>query len=503
MLIPPPVGGINLATSIDKLQAIEAEQLRGFEFDEYGVMGAPRAPKNLGTILAGATVLSAWVFYRDSGATQLIVHLSDGSIRYSTDFLTTSGSATWTTITTGQSTTAPFTFITFLNTVWFTNGTNNYAKWDGATYTAYASAPKGKYLALWRDTLWQSGDPANPHRVYQSAAGDPSSWPAFNFVDIEKGVGIGVTALFSVESSLVVFKLHKTHIIFDPIEYTNRVIDGGKGCISHYSIVSHQGTFYFASHVGICRFLGDGPSQLVSEKISPIFNDLMVFGTSLATFATDWTEENTIWGYSFENFVGWYLPSNAYSQYVKLFPDLPDAPWVFGAPMDPPTLTGRACLLNVRDPLRYAQLFRIAGNPAIIYREYGDTAAATVTCQWRSSWFDFDSPFTEKYISALEVLFRGTISITLNRDYRNEQEGGEDSEAVATNLAAPLTKLTTQRVYTDTYCRQLQIVVDSVTAGEVRGLMASGVSGEAQVSRFQAGIAAITVKAKALSEMRL
>jgi hypothetical protein len=500
------VGGVNISTAIDKLQPIEAEQLRGFEFDEYGTIGAPRAPKNIGTISGTTKILSAHLFQRDSGATQLIVHLDDGSLRYSTDFLSTGTTASWTTIVTAMSTSAPYSFATFLNKVWMGNGTNDLRSWDGAATAIFASAPKGRFMALWRDTLWMSGEAANPHRVYQSAAGDPTVWPALNFVDIEKGVGIGVAAIFAVESALIIWKLGKTHIIFDPVEYTNRVIDNSKGCVSHFSVVAHNGLVYFVSHLGVCRFLGDGPSQLISEKIRPIFDDLYVFGSALATPIQAVAEEASIWGYSFENYVGWYIPGNSISQYIKYFPNLPDQPWVFGSPMDLTTLTGRACLISVRDPANVEYLFKIANvggsNAAVLFREYGDTLSATVACEWRSGWFDFDQPMVEKYISLMEILHRGTIAVTINRDYKNEEQGGEDSEVVAAALTTGITKLVVSTVYLDNYGFVFQIVVTSTVAGETKQLLASGLASEAGITRFQSSIARVTLRARALTMMR-
>ena len=495
--IPPPVGGLNLATSIDKLQPHEAVHLRGYEFDEYGTLGAPRAPKSLGIIQSGAKVLSAHLFQRTGGSTQLIVHLDDGSLRFSTDFRTTSTTASWTTIATGLSTTAPFAFVTWLDKVWMGNGTDDFRSWDGATQVTFASAPKGKFLTLWRDTLWMGNDNTNPHRVYQCAPGDPTVWPAFNFVDIGKGEGLGITSIFAVETALVVFKPLKTHIIFDPVEYTNRVIDHGKGCLSHFSVVAHNGLVYFVSHMGVCRYLGDGPSQIISVKIGPLFDDLYVFGTSLATQLTDTSEEASIWGYSFENFVGWYLPNNLLSQYIKYFPDLPDQPWLFGTPSDSPVLAGRACVVSVREPGTYQQLYRIADNPAIIKREYGGLTSDAVACEWGSAWFDLDAPMDEKYIDMVQILHRGPIDVSFKKNYDDDE-----TRVIASALDHGEAELQESTIYTDDYARSFQVFVSSSTASEHKQAIGTGVAGIAYVSRFQSAISRIVLHGRKLGMMR-
>lgn len=495
--VPPPMGGINMITGIDKLQPHEAINLRGFEFDEYGTLGVPRAPKSLGTIVVGTTVLSAHIFQRSSGATQLIVHLSDGSLRFSTDFLTTTTTATWTSIATGLSTTQPFVFITWLSKVWMTNGINDFRSWDGAASATFPTAPKGKFLTLWKDTMWMSGDSSNPDRVYQSSPGDPTVWPALGFTDLEKGAAIGITGLTAVESALVAFKLLTTHIVYDPVELTNRVIDRGKGCISHFSIVNHEGSTYFVSHLGVCRFLGDGPSELVSEKIQPLFDDLYIFGTSLATQVTDTVRETHIWGFSFENFVGWHMPSNILSQYIKYYPSLPDKPWLFGTPTEVPAGL-RSCALSVREPGKYQQLYRIGGNPAICVREYGGLVTDALACEWASGWFDFDQPLEEKYVEMIQLLHRGPLDVQIKRDYDNDT-----FREVASALDHGEPELQESTIWADEYARSIQLYVLSTTnPGERKSLMGSGLSGLTPVSRFQAGIAAVTIQAKFLGTKR-
>jgi len=460
----------------------------------------PRAELSLGTIVAGTKILSAYIFQRSGGATQLIVHLDDGSLRYSTNFLTAAGGgdpATWTSIATGLSTTAPFTYATFIDKVWMTNGTNDFRSWDGAASATFASAPKGLFLAVWRDTVWMgNGGTAAAHRIYQCSPGDPTVWPALTFVDVEKGVGFGISGIYAVESALIVFKAYRTHIIFDPVEYTNRVIDQSKGCLSHYSIVAHNGVVYFVSHLGICRFLGDGPSQIISEKISPFFDDLFTFGTSLATQVMDLSKETHICGYSFENFVGWYLPTNVSTTHVKFFPDLPDQPWIFGQPQQSAS-TNRQFTLAVRELGKYQHLYNISGSPAVLNRQYGNTATTTVTCEWGSAWFDFDSPLEEKYISMIQVLHRGQITVEIRKDYDQTFIAN-----VATALDHGDTELRESTIYTDFYARAIQLVVYSVAGAERQSVLGTGAGALALVSRFSAAVSKVEVSAKVLGQFR-
>src|SRR5207244_2471450 len=70
----------------------------------------------------------------------------------------------------------------------FIHPTDGLFKYDGTTVTALATGPKGNTVTAWQNKLWAAGDPtagAKP-RVYFSAAGDETSWPGTNFVDLRE-----------------------------------------------------------------------------------------------------------------------------------------------------------------------------------------------------------------------------------------------------------------------------------------------------------------------------
>lgn len=502
LMIPPPVMGVNLATAIDKLQPAEAAQLWNFEFDEYGVIGVPRGDKDLGTPVGSTTVLSAVVFQKEGATTQIIAHFSDGSLRYSTDILTTTTTTTWNTIATGLSTSAPFSFAVWTSVVWMTNGTDNFRKWDGSTQTTYASAPKGKYLAVWKDSLWMAGESAEPHRVRQSSPGDGTTWPALNYVDIEKGVGFGITALYSSEGALVIFKPHRTHTIFDPVEYSNRVIDPSKGCVSHGSIVTHNGAMYFVSYMGVCRYLGDGPSTVVSDKLQPLFDDLFVHGSSLATQVRTTSRDAEICGVSFENFVAWFIPNSPFAQVIKYFPQLPETPWTFGSPTLDST-SGRVVLFSVQEKLKYQQLYYFAGSSASkAYRAYGETSlSVTNNAEWRTGWLVMESPHAEKYLYEIYLLARGIITVEVAKDYDPSTLTALTDGSGATSDTSDLRETCFS---TDIYARAFMLKFTVGTASEKKQHITTGKTGGlGAITRFGSSISSVKVLARLLGYGRM
>src|SRR5439155_6553160 len=97
-------------------------------------------------------------------------------------------------------------------------------KYDGTTVTALATGPKGNTVTAWQNKLWAAGDPtagAKP-RVYFSAAGDETSWPGTNFVDLREKDTEAVVCLagasgidVSGRPGLLAYKKRSLYRIFD------------------------------------------------------------------------------------------------------------------------------------------------------------------------------------------------------------------------------------------------------------------------------------------------
>jgi hypothetical protein len=504
--VPAPVEGVNLAVSVDKLKSTEAAQLKGFEFSEYGVVGIARAPRNLGGISSGTRVLAAKVFDRGASPPALFVHLSDGSIGYSVDFSTTTTLATWTFILTGQGQ-LPASFVQFLDAMWISTFGIGFHKVDtGMTLTSYPSAPKGFALAVWRDTLWQGNVGGSKDRIVSSGPGDPTVWPALNFVEIGKGEeGHGIVGLWPTEASLAIFKPNRTHVMFDPVDYTNRILDPDKGLSARDSLISHQGKTYFISHFGICRYLGDGPSSVISQKLQPLFDDVSAW-----KYGTGFSQRISVpsrgggSSYSFGDIVGFHLPGNVTSPYVKWYPDLPEAPWVFGVPAGEPSpdrqmrfVTSRRMVVVDGAAVQWEQnqLYEISGNPATLFRHYDmPVGTSTLASEWDTSWQDFEAPMDEKWLHMIQILHRGPVDVYVRSDFDRD---GPTQVAAALDHGEP--ELQESTVYCDSYGRSFQISVRNATAGELRSQMASGSSNIAEVARFQAGVAMLTMTATKLT----
>jgi hypothetical protein len=406
-------GGVNLRDAWSQLGPNEARVLENVVLDERGGAGKRLGSSARGTYGASADrTISMYTYYRGANPPQVLIHTSAGTLYYTTD--PTASSVAWTQIATGLSQVAPMSFETFAGNCYFTNGVDSYAKWDGTTYTAFASAPKGKFIRLWKDTMFMAGVAGLADRVYESAAGDAETWPAASWVDIGKGDGDIATGLGSDGFTLIFFKRNRHMAITDPVTLANRVVDFEKGCESHFSVVQFEGYVYFLSRRGVCRYLGDSPSELVSGVLDPLFDPIILNLTAL----------DKSWAYTYGNRIGWALPEVG-SLYptvqIEYYPRLGQlnpfgqraiGPWSFN-----------------RMPARQLVRYRYLGNDILIggailsnklmwlLYNVGTDDGSTFTAIAETGSFDFGAPTRTKYIRRIRVLLRGNLTMQLRRNF--------------------------------------------------------------------------------------
>jgi len=149
------------------------------------------------------------------------------------------------------------------------------------TTAGRGDAPRGKYLAVWRNRLWVAGVAANPNRVYWSGAGDPTVWTTTNFVDIHDPRGDFITSIFPSPNigtdadgadGVLVYKQRSAHRIIDDADNilgtvsggANVMIDASTGALTHRSVKTLNGRVYSVGKNGI--YSTDGHSSLVLES---------------------------------------------------------------------------------------------------------------------------------------------------------------------------------------------------------------------------------------------
>jgi hypothetical protein len=117
---------------------------------------------------------------------------------------------------------------------------------------------RGKYIAVYKDTLCMLGDPDNPSRLYYTAGGDLindfSVGSGGGFIDIAKNDGAKGTGLIQYKNSLVCFKENAIYQFgFETSGLPSITqITAAVGCVAPRSIVAVENDiFFYAGERGI------------------------------------------------------------------------------------------------------------------------------------------------------------------------------------------------------------------------------------------------------------
>jgi hypothetical protein len=424
---------LNTRDALNLLQPDELRKCENAVLDERGGVSKRLGCTDKGAFSATGTdrILSMYTFYRGSAANpQVLIHTTGGKLYYTDD--PTAQPIVWTQIATGLSASAPFSFETFNSKCYFSNGVDSYAKWDGTTYTTIPTAPKGKYLRLWKDTMWVSGVSTLDDRVYSSNPGDAETFGVSNWVDLAKGDGDTVTALNTDGIFLIVGKRNRSFVIYDPVTFANRAVDFEKGFESHFAVVQFEGQIYYLSRRGICKWISDSPSEIISGKIDPIFDPSVINISQLSK----------AFAYTIGNQVGWAIPeagSAVPSIQVEYYPRLAGLTAYGNRGTGPFVIHRMPCGAFARyrsGTVEY--LYAGATGANKVYQPFssiGQDDGVTYSTLVETGPIDFGAPTITKYLRRCRLLGRGVFTFIL---LRNFQTAIYKSYTVDLNSAADL-----------------------------------------------------------------
>jgi len=115
----------------------------------------------------------------------------------------------------------------------------------------------GKYIALYKDSLFVFGDPDNPSRLYYSGGGDQiNDFSVANgggWIDISKNDGQMGTGLIVFKNTLICFKedsIYQFEFTSSGLPQSTQV-NASVGCIAPRSIVAVENDIFFASRRGV------------------------------------------------------------------------------------------------------------------------------------------------------------------------------------------------------------------------------------------------------------
>jgi hypothetical protein len=145
--------------------------------------------------------------YLEVGAIKHIIRVANdssgtfGYIRY------WAGSGDWVWISTATLTASvPVELETANGAAYLTNGTDSVYKWDGTTLSAVAAFPRAFFIKWFHNYMFAFKTTANKSRLYFSNLGDPDTWGASDFIDLEPNDGDEGTGMAVLGDELILAK---------------------------------------------------------------------------------------------------------------------------------------------------------------------------------------------------------------------------------------------------------------------------------------------------------
>lgn len=117
--------------------------------------------------------------------------------------------------------------------------------------------PNGKYVELYKDSLFIAGDPGNPSRLYYSAGGDLiddfTVGSGGGFIDVSKNDGQVITGLKKYKDSLLVFKRNSIYAFTFATSGLPQVeqVTAAVGAVNQRGICTVENDVFFVSDRGV------------------------------------------------------------------------------------------------------------------------------------------------------------------------------------------------------------------------------------------------------------
>lgn len=219
--IGPFVGGLNTASDPAAVAESELTDCFNLELDIDGSIGCRPPIKTTGNDMS-----ATW--------TERIVALGSCMLPNGTYVIGSNANGvyqfknnTWTLIT---GTFQASCFIQYNNKIWLVampGSANPGGSWDGTTFTAIATMPKGQAAIVYKERMWITPGitaTTNQGRLSFCAIADPSTWNAADFFDVGPGDGQNLVDFLVFNNNLLLFKNSSTYALSYDTKPTDAVI---------------------------------------------------------------------------------------------------------------------------------------------------------------------------------------------------------------------------------------------------------------------------------------
>lgn len=374
--------GINNTTAAVNLQ-YEAVSIKNFLLKNLG-----KLTTRPGSTLVGNDTGA----YKQLGLTHYVSGSTKVQIKVENTVIQKLASATWSNMSGGTGLTADkeMNFCFANGYLYGFNATDDVRKIDATTVTTVPAIPKGAWAIWWRNIMFVGGVLAYPNRIYTSVIGDPETFNANDWFDVEPGDGDVLTGGIGL----------KDKVMFSKSGAWYYLVGSGTNTFAIYPITYEFGSVNYRS---IVSFGNDAWCVDVNGRVqSVIRNQYGLFNG--ADMSSEFLEDTTATinkaglasacAYSFETYLMFAVPtgSSTVNDLVLVYN--------FNAPVPNgkskwTTITGWTP--SVFDDMNNILYFGEGNADGKVYSWTGNTDNGTaIACEWISPKYKFDNEGQKK-----------------------------------------------------------------------------------------------------------
>lgn len=238
--------------------------------------------------------------YQSNGTKQLVYQSGQNWYRYNN----AGGSTLITGVPANFTTNQQWDLDEYLDNIYGGNGIDPLIVYNGMTYSVANAGITPQFLKIHKNRIYCAN--RNSSTIYFSDAGNPSSFPVNNFIQINTNDGQNIAGIDDILDNLVIFKDDSIWILTgEPLGAGNTTTIGNlqlrqanspAGCSAFRSICKVEQTLLFMHHSGIYA-LQNYSAQLISPYLQNTFESMNPGFLNLCWAIYNTTEKKYILGY--------------------------------------------------------------------------------------------------------------------------------------------------------------------------------------------------------------
>ncbi len=270
----PYFGTLNTTDDPTALNEVDSPDTLNTVYDSIKAVGSRKGYTKLLTTKLSSFIGGIYSYYQSTGTKKLLYASNTNLYTYNNAGGSTTVVGTPTTFTANKQ----FDFDEFMDTVYGGNGTDPLIAYNGTNYSVANAAITPQFVKIHKNRTFCAN--ANSSILYFSDAGNPTSFPANNYIQINTNDGQNITGIDELLDNLVITKDDSVWILTgDPLGAGNLTTIGnlqlrqatGTGGCSAFRTLQRVGTALFMMHYSGIYALQNYSLTLLSGDLNTTF----------------------------------------------------------------------------------------------------------------------------------------------------------------------------------------------------------------------------------------